>query len=171
MKNKVTPIFFALMCVFMQSFSQTTDTEQKISSKSSSSACYGTHVVTGGIANIAHLMSCTIGLTVALMVETEYDLSTRIHNMIMWNDPLEKGIKTTNHICIALSMLPIMLPSMLASLYLIYRTPQWTDTYILHKDKQRTCKQNIITFLNRAIIPWPFGVVTGEYLYNYSAQK
>src|SRR5437762_5328889 len=44
--------------------------------------------------------------------------------------------------------LPI-LASAMAGLWVIYKTPQWTDKYVLEKSDHRTTKQNIITFLSR----------------------
>ena len=46
--------------------------------------------------------------------------------------------------------------------WIMYRTPQWTDTYIVKKTGQRTLTQNLVTFLNRIILSWPLGVITGE---------
>jgi hypothetical protein len=51
----------------------------------------------------------------------------------------------------------------IAGLYIVYKTPQWTDTYILKKETTRTGQQNIIAFVNRILLFYPLGVLTGEY--------
>lgn len=48
--------------------------------------------------------------------------------------------------------------------YIVYKTPQWTDTHILKKETERTGKQNAITFASRALVVPPFGILLGEYL-------
>ena len=45
----------------------------------------------------------------------------------------------------------ISLPLGIAYLYIRYKTPQWTDTYLLKKKELRTTKQNIINFIIRSI--------------------
>jgi hypothetical protein len=49
-----------------------------------------------------------------------------------------------------------------AALYTVYKTPQWTDHYILNYDTQRSTSQNILTFVCRIFIPFPLGTLLGE---------
>jgi hypothetical protein len=52
-----------------------------------------------------------------------------------------------------------------AAFYIYYKTPEWTDTYVLERGNGRTMGQNIATLLTRLLLPlWPLGVVAGEYL-------
>ncbi|MCL5875638.1 MAG: hypothetical protein M1114_04150 [Candidatus Dependentiae bacterium] len=53
--------------------------------------------------------------------------------------------------------------STLAALFVIYKTPQWTDKHLLEKKTERSTKKNIAVFLSRLLIPYPFGTLTGEY--------
>lgn len=55
-----------------------------------------------------------------------------------------------------------ILVTLLGKLYAIYKTPQWTDSYLLNYQEERTTKQNIIAFLNRFFLGWPLGIITGE---------
>lgn len=57
------------------------------------------------------------------------------------------------------------------SQYCAYKTPQWTDTYLLNYTHQRTTQQNVITYLSSAVLIYQFGPVgatlasaAGEYL-------
>ena len=57
------------------------------------------------------------------------------------------------------------LTGLIASLYMFYKTPQWTDKYCLDYETERSTKQNIISFLCRSFIPpFPLGVLCGEFL-------
>ena len=49
-----------------------------------------------------------------------------------------------------------------AALYTLYKTPQWTDTYILKYDTQRSTCQNILTCVCRILISFPLGTLLGE---------
>lgn len=51
----------------------------------------------------------------------------------------------------------------LTFIYTLYKTPQWTDTYLLENNIKRTSLQNILVFLHRRILPWPIGVILGEF--------
>lgn len=53
--------------------------------------------------------------------------------------------------------------STLAALFVIYKTPQWTDKHLLEKKTERSTKKNIAVFLSRLLIPYPFGTLTSEY--------
>lgn len=104
---------------------------------------YVAHILTGAASNIAALVSVAAGAVagqVALVRNPSGDISAIYLS----------------------SATPILLGS-IAGLYIIYKTPQWTDTNLLEKKKERTTKQNIIVFLNRILLSWPLGVVTGEY--------
>jgi|GEM_PF-2935527 len=60
------------------------------------------------------------------------------------------------------AIIPSTLGAMLAT-YIYYKTPQWTDDLLLDCDKQRTTKQNLISFLCRILIPIPLvNVVIAE---------
>jgi hypothetical protein len=59
-------------------------------------------------------------------------------------------------------VIPSALGTLLAT-YIYYKTPQWTDDLLLDCDKQRTTKQNLISFLCRIFIPVPLiNVVIAE---------
>lgn len=57
----------------------------------------------------------------------------------------------------------MVLPCLATQCYILYNTPQWTDTHVLQKDSVRTRKQNIVPFLIRLFIRNPIGVALGEY--------
>jgi len=52
----------------------------------------------------------------------------------------------------------------MAAVYIYYKTPEWTDTYLLERGQGRTVGQNMATMLTRLLPLWPLGVVAGEYL-------
>lgn len=52
-----------------------------------------------------------------------------------------------------------------AAFYVYYKTPEWTDTYLLERGNGRTTKQNITTLLTRVFLPiLQIGTCVGEYL-------
>ena len=53
----------------------------------------------------------------------------------------------------------------IAGLYTIYSMPQWTDTYLLDKNTQRSRVQNMVTFISR-ILGGEWGVIVGE-MFNF----
>lgn len=53
--------------------------------------------------------------------------------------------------------------AMVTALLVMYKTPQWTDTHLLEKKTKRSIKKNISVFLSRLLIPYPLGILTGEY--------
>ncbi len=63
-----------------------------------------------------------------------------------------------------------MLAGLIAGYYIFYKTPQWTDTYLLKINTLRTTKQNLISSACR-LLPWPVGVWIGEYYVRKDAQK
>ena len=50
----------------------------------------------------------------------------------------------------------------LGALYVHYKTPQWTDTYILGLEAERTFEQNVFTLFIRTILSLPIGILVGE---------
>jgi hypothetical protein len=52
--------------------------------------------------------------------------------------------------------------TLLGALYVHYKTPQWTDTYILGLETERTFEQNIFTLFIRTILSLPIGILVGE---------
>lgn len=46
--------------------------------------------------------------------------------------------------------------------WIFYKAPQWTDTYIIKKKDKRTFTQNMATFLSRIVWNYPLGVILGE---------
>lgn len=65
---------------------------------------------------------------------------------------------------LAIAGVSTMITSIAAGLYVFYKTPQWTDTYILKSDKIHMPRQHLINQFIRAVVTYPIGGVVGEYL-------
>lgn len=96
---------------------------------------YATHIITDGAAHLAAGVSVGAGLIIGGAFEK--------------NNSSALGATSA-------------LAGFAAALYTIYKTPQWTDKYILNYDTQRSTSQNIITFACRLFIPFPLGTLLGE---------
>lgn len=120
---------------------------------------YVSHLITGLGAHLALATSSFVGLIIGNAVAR-----TNIADWISYQMGLTpKEFKCDNfNILFAQRAIPGAL-AMLAGLYVVYKTPQWTDKYLLKKKKERTLKQNILVFFNRFVLPCPVGVLTGEY--------
>jgi hypothetical protein len=129
---------------------------------------YKAHLATGFLAQIALLVSASAGF-VGGAIALNKGFDTYIYRKLNLQPALEEGLLNVSRNVMDGVMYPPVLVGILAGLYVIYKTPQWTDKYVLKKDSVRTSKQNIIVFLNRCIIPYPFGVVTGEF-FNHEVQ-
>lgn len=71
--------------------------------------------------------------------------------------------KCHNTSCYTKISLPAII-GILLSTYIYYKTPQWTDMYILNSDQKRTAAQNILVMLSRIVVPFPLlNVIIGEY--------
>ncbi len=53
----------------------------------------------------------------------------------------------------------------LLGLFLIFKTPKWTDKYLLNNDLNRSFKQEFLTFLHRVFVFYPLCTMTGEYFH------
>lgn len=107
---------------------------------------YGVHAATGFAAMFVAVVSFVAGAAVSHVANPGILNRIRTHQYFEFREagPIVAG--------------------MVAGVYCIYKTPQWTDTYVLGCKDKRTDKQNVITFINRVLIPVPFGVLAGEYL-------
>ena len=141
-------------------FTHPQETEKKapeVQKEQLSTEHYVTHWVTGIAANIAHIMSTMTGLKVG-------DAAVKA-GLADWIGH-QRGITPPDERCEDYGTIATVIgvPTLLggiAGLYIVYKTPQWTDKYILKKKTERTSKQNFIVFLHRMFIP--FGSLTGEY--------
>lgn len=100
------------------------------------------HYVAHGFTGLATFTACVIGAIASKILMSKISEKHRFKNIA------DNAITTT---CV------------LACLYATYKTPQWTDTYLLKNNKQRTTKQKIVNFLNRLYIIPPWGCLTGEF--------
>ena len=101
---------------------------------------YGAHTLTGFTSHI--VAAATIILTATLSASHVKD---------------GQNIKEILAKCI----LPTTIAG-IASVYTVFKTPQWTDTYILKNGKKRTTIQNMSNFCVRVLIGAPFGYALGE---------
>lgn len=122
---------------------------------------YRKHILTGTAAYGTLLGSAYIGSQLGAYV-IDKDIATWLHRVLKVDIPLGAGGMSKVKLLFATGLTPIIL-TVAAGLYVLYKTPQWTDTYVLKKDDKRTMPQNIITFLNRLFVPF-FGIITGEYI-------
>lgn len=119
----------------------------------------GVHCVTGGIASVGFATSVFAGTLLG-------DFLLR-NGTATWIGR-QLGITPENMRCDDINIIratlftPYIL-SLIAGSYLMYKTPQWTDTYLLKVKERRTTKENIVVLLSRQL-PWPLGIFTGEYL-------
>lgn len=120
---------------------------------------YASHLITGLAAQLGYVTTGIIGLVMGDMVARTGTADWISYQMGLTT----KEFKYTNfNILFAVRAVPLTL-SMLAGLYVMYKTPQWTDKYLLKKKKERTSRQNVLVFCNRALLGWPIGILTGEY--------
>lgn len=130
----------------------------KDSKKPSKLKYYTTHIATGGAAQLAFVASNLLGY-VGSIATIDLDISTQIGRKTGFVAP---DRSCTNYwLGFFIGILPL-LACLTAGSYFVYKTPQWTDTYLLKSDKKRTTRQNIITLLNRICLPYPLGIITGE---------
>ncbi len=130
--------------------------------KEKKSLNYSTHLATGLLAHIS-LPITTIGGFLIGEVASNNNMDTWIYRNFNFQPPLLEGELNENlQLMCFVSGIPTLF-GLLAGLYFVYKTPQWTETYILRKNDTRTTKQNIINFINRILLPYPFGVVCGEF--------
>lgn len=102
---------------------------------------YAFHTLTNAVVGIPMILTAVAG--------------TGLGMVIMENNPNPGG---------ATLAVSSMGAGLLASLYMFYKTPQWTDKNCLGYETERSTKQNVISFLTRAFVPYPFGVWGGEFL-------
>lgn len=95
---------------------------------------YITHIATDGLSHIAAVASVMTGIAVGAALKDKSEALT-IASFL-------SGFGTAG--------------------YIKYKTPQWTDTYVLKNDIKRTTPENILTFICRVLIPFPIGTVVGE---------
>jgi hypothetical protein len=115
------------------------DKESDVFSKAHTLIHYGTHMATNRAANevintIIKEMEATITLNCA-------------------KDPM---LKNSPSLSIARAI------GYLSAFFILYKTPQWTDTYFLGIDTKRSRKQNMIRFMHSFFFE-KAGAFTGEY--------
>lgn len=121
---------------------------------------YATHIVTGGVAKIALVATPTVGYLVGMLLAVHpKDFPTFIGRKL---GITPANMQCENSLIIGSTIAIPALAGLAAGLYIMYKTPQWTDTYLLESQKKRTTSRNILTFLSRIILPDPIGVVVGE---------
>ncbi|MFI5332986.1 MAG: hypothetical protein ACHQVS_02705 [Candidatus Babeliales bacterium] len=140
---------------------QQTETTPELQQKTEqlSANHYTSHLITGLAAHLVFLTSTVTGIIIGDAVA-----KTGTADWISYQIGLTpKELRCTNYnILFGVRAIPAAL-SMLAGLYVVYKTPQWTDKYLLKKKKERSVRQNILVFLNRFLLPCPIGILTGEY--------
>lgn len=50
----------------------------------------------------------------------------------------------------------------LTGLYIQYKTPQWTDEYLLKLERKRSTPKNVIELLSKLVIPFPIATLLEE---------
>lgn len=111
--------------------------ETNTKARTSDFAHYGTHVVTDGVAKIVASIMIVVGGGLTLGAAA--------------ND------------CGPLCIIPGVV-GISSGVYILYKTPQWTDTHLLNYSTERSNLQNIVTFLSRLLILYPVGTIAGELL-------
>ncbi|MCL5875637.1 MAG: hypothetical protein M1114_04145 [Candidatus Dependentiae bacterium] len=73
------------------------------------------------------------------------------------------SLQEKRHQLIALTRLIASTSMLITGGLIFYKSPQWTDTYLLKKENKRSFRQNFYVLLNRIFFKYPFGILTGEY--------
>lgn len=120
---------------------------------------YISHIITGSAAHFSYLASIIIGYITG-QIAMKIGVADGI-GRCMGLTP--QGFKCSDGRVIGTVMGAPALLGGISGLFIIYKTPQWTDRYHLKNKKERSLKQNIFVFFNRILLPYPFGILTGEY--------
>jgi len=153
-RNISKMLLFGLI-IFITSRATPQELDKRLPEGVSTKKYYLTHILT----NYASKLGLIAGLFVSLEASDigaqwaarKFGIISRPY-LYVYNNSLINGI----------FFIPV-LTSIIASLAVIYKTPQWTDR-MLKINTKRTKKQNIIGFLVRLLLPSPLDALLGEYL-------
>ncbi len=160
-KNLLNKIILSFLCLASVPYlfaQEKSDESAEKSVQCSTTKRYFTHVLTGGASHITLYTLSAIGTLIGY-VAVKRDLPTTISRALGITP--EGFLCENGNIIASVGMTP-MIAGMIAGFYLMYKMPQFTDTYLLKLKKQRTTKQNIAIFALRALVPYPVGVLVGE---------
>jgi len=101
---------------------------------------YGTHLATNFVVTCGSGFGCGIAFSMA--------------------DELINSVDKAS-LCRASTATFIKLAALTGVVYAFYKTPQWTDTYLLDIERERTLKENMISFFGRL---FPLGIIITEYI-------
>lgn len=128
---------------------------QKSEKKQSKLKYYGTHIVTDIGSDFVGGMAIGAGLTPALLLGIAHAKGWIAENSV-------------GSFVAGIGVYTSLMSGVTAAVIIKFKSPQWTDMYILKNSKKRTKSQNIISFFSRAILPNPLGTVVAEYLISES---
>ncbi len=138
---------YALLFLFI-SFANSHDyvnenTDNQIIKQSNDESLYlGTHLATGACSYVTSLSVILLSLVVGEIIA-------------------KKNISEYKDVNLMSSALPPLI-GIITGAWIFYKSPQWTDTYIIKKKDTRTFTQNMATFLSRIVWNYPLGVILGE---------
>jgi hypothetical protein len=127
--------------------------------KDSNLKYYSTHLVTGGLAHLSFLLCGTLGFFVGHIL-VESNLQTFIGRKLSLTPP---DLLVENFRAIFATGITPFIIGCLAGWWIIYKTPQWTDNYLLNSTKLRSKREKVETFLARIFLPYPVGVLLSEW--------
>lgn len=144
-------------------YAQEETTEEAIENiKPSSARQYIAHLLTGGTADLGALLCIGTGFIAGANI-----LDNAPHALSNKLGLTEKGIRckntSINAACTTLGIATIV-TGFIAGCYVIYKTPLWTDKYILGLQRERDLTQKIDTFGLRILLRYPLGLLLGEYI-------
>ena len=151
-------VLFITLCMF--SFQMHAQESKIIEPKCPSKAThYLTHLGTDLASRVALITCVAAGITISIMANNA-QVDTRLAHTF---GLIEPPYLNENIYLMMVTDLTAPMISALCGLFLMYKTPEWADKYLLKNGLKRTQKQNLLTFLHRVFLPYPICTMTGEY--------